>query len=66
MLAERRACLAEQAGGVPQEVFPGSLRGELPYKYADPLKILGVWWDCRLCFADHIRDGPAVEEHLGA
>ena len=54
-LKDQRACLAEQMGDTPSDAFPLALREALPYAYTDPLKILGVWWDARLCFAEHIH-----------
>ena len=54
-LKERRACTTELAGDVPQDVFPVVMRSSLPYVYSDPLRILGVLWDGRLSFMDHIK-----------
>ena len=52
---KQRACAAEEAGDIPQGAFPAAMRKRLPYEYSDPLRILGVWWDSILCFADHIK-----------
>ena len=54
---ERRACVAELAGDVPKNGFPVALRDSLPYVYSEQVRILGVLWDSRMCFVDHIQGG---------